>query len=220
MLLHSSMISLYRVGVCTHTSCTHILLVYLVLFFKHVQLGYIVHTGIKTTGDNIKGILFLIQSDSYDPIYLDNRIESFMDSMRSKIANMTNEEYKSNIDAVVQMFLEKNKNLGEESSKYWHVINDQSYRFTKTSLIAEEVKTLSKNQMLQLYDKAFAKDAPERKKLSVQVFAKQHMDKFDEAVDDGVVMIKPEGVDEFRRGMALYPLPKKVDVESFKMIHN
>jgi len=181
------------------------------------QLGYIVHTAVKTNGDNIKGLLFLIQSDSYDPIYLDSRIELFLDGIRSKIAKMTQEEYNSNIDALVEIFQEKNKNLGEESSKYWHVINDQSYRFAKNSLIAEEIKGLLKNQILQLYDKAFAKDAPTRKKLSVQVFAKQHMDKFDEAVGDCVVLIKSEGVEEFRRGMSLYPLPQKVDVKQFKI---
>merc|ERR1712038_1263483 len=77
------------------------------------QLGYIVHTSIKTNGDNVKGLLFLIQSDSFDPIYMDERIEKFLLRLRSKIMEMKEEEFQSNIQSLRQNFMEKNKNMGE-----------------------------------------------------------------------------------------------------------
>ncbi len=35
------------------------------------QLGHIVHTGVKTNGERIKGLMILIQGESFDPIYME-----------------------------------------------------------------------------------------------------------------------------------------------------
>ena len=72
------------------------------------QLGYLVHTSVKTNGNNIKGLLFLIQSDSFDPIHLEERVESFLSTFRQKfIVQLTEEKFQHNIEAVVANFLEK-----------------------------------------------------------------------------------------------------------------
>jgi insulysin len=71
------------------------------------QLGYIVHSSIDTAGDNIKGLLFVIQSDAFDPVHLDSRVEAFVDRFRSKIVDMSTEEFHTNVEAVVKSFLEK-----------------------------------------------------------------------------------------------------------------
>jgi len=71
------------------------------------QLGYIVHSSIDTSGDDIKGLLFLIQSDAFDPVHLDSRVEAFVDRFRSKIVDTSAEEFQTNIEAVVKSFLEK-----------------------------------------------------------------------------------------------------------------
>lgn len=71
------------------------------------QLGYIVHSQIDTCGDDIKGLVFLIQSDAFDPVHLDSRIEAFVDRFRSKIMNMSAEEFQTNVEAVVKSFMEK-----------------------------------------------------------------------------------------------------------------
>jgi insulysin len=71
------------------------------------QLGYIVHTSVDTAGDDIKGLLFVIQSDAFDPIHLDSRIEAFLERFRSKIVDMSSEDFQINVDAVVKNFLEK-----------------------------------------------------------------------------------------------------------------
>jgi insulysin len=71
------------------------------------QLGYIVHTSVKTSGVNIKGLLFLIQSDSFDPIHVESRVEEFIANFRERIISMSAEEFQKNVDAVVTSFLEK-----------------------------------------------------------------------------------------------------------------
>jgi hypothetical protein len=61
------------------------------------------------------------------------------------------------------------------------------------------------------FDRYVAEKAPYRRKLCVQVFSKQHEERMNDEVGDGIKLIKdPE---EFKRDMGLYPLPKKVSVE-------
>lgn len=71
------------------------------------QLGYIVHTSIKTSGYDIKSLLFLIQSDGFDPIHVDQRIEEFLVRFRLRIQTMSKEDFETNVNAVVASFLEK-----------------------------------------------------------------------------------------------------------------
>jgi len=184
------------------------------------QIGYIVHTSVATNGDAVKGLIFLIQSDSFDPTHIDSRIENFLEGFRSKMVLMSEEDFQGNIDAVVQNFEEKDKNLAEESSVYWSQIANNTYQFKRRALLAAELKNLSIHQVLQFYDKFIAKDAPHRRKLSIHVFAEQHLEKYNDPVEDGITLLKPEDVVEFKRSMPLYALPKKVDVEQFKLTKN
>lgn len=71
------------------------------------QLGYIVHTSVKTSGDNIKGLVFLIQSDAFDPIHVENRIEAFLAGFRKRIVDMSEDDFQTNVGSVVASFLEK-----------------------------------------------------------------------------------------------------------------
>jgi len=185
------------------------------------QLGYIVHTSVKTNGDNIKSLLVLIQSDAYDPIYLDDRVEAFLDRFRGKIVSMDENEFQKNIDAVVEQFLEKNKNLAEESSKYWAVISNRSYMFKKYEMIAEEVKNITVRKVLTFFDKYVGKDGVNRKKMSVQVFGKNFTKKLENTDEKdygkNLVIIDSQDAVDFKRCMNLFPLPKIIDVNQFKM---
>ena len=110
----------------------------------------------------------------------------------------------------------QSKNLGEESSRYWHVIMNQSYQFTRLQDIAQHVKTLTKDRVLRFFDKYVALNAPCRHKLCVHVFAKQHQERMGqkaklEGVDADNVVIVNSPV-EFKRSMPLFPLAKQVDV--------
>lgn len=176
------------------------------------QLGYIVHTSIKTSGDNIKGLLFLIQSDSFDPEHVEGRIEAFLASFRERIVNMSSEDFQTNIDSVVAMFLEKNMNLGEESSRYWHVILNHTYQFRRLQMIAEHVKALQKEQMLKFFDKYVAADGPCRHKMCIKVVAKQHQESIVKEDTSDASLVRIENPSEFKHSMPLFPMPPKVPV--------
>jgi len=179
------------------------------------QLGYIVHTQVKTNGDKSKGLLFLIQSDAFDSIHMDERIEVFLESLRMKLVQMSPEEFSANVDAVCQSLLEKNKNLSEESTKHWLVITNQSYRFQRLQEIAGEACNLTKDDVLRFFDRHLLRQSPNRSKLSVQVFGSNHKDQLSKEVHDGAVLI--EDPVEFSRGQLLFPVQTTVSVEDFKL---
>jgi len=217
---NTSIVSLYQVGPMELAANAVLALLHHLLkepafneLRTNEQLGYIVHTSIKTSGDNIKGLLFLIQSDSFDAIHLDTRVEAFLGRLRSKIVAMNQGEFQKNIVAVCQSLREKNKNIGEETSKYWHALTNKSYDFKRLDLIADEVEKVEKNEVLQFFDKFIAVDGPRRKKLSVQVFAEQHMEKFDDPVSDVILLKNVEDL----RSADLYGLPKTVELSGFKI---
>ena len=112
---------------------------------------------------------------------------------------------------VVSFSFAQNKNLGEESSRYWHVILNKTYNFRRLQQIAEHVKEISKRQVLRFFDKYVAASAPHRRKLCVQVFAKQHEELMKEEVDSDTIVI--EDPSSFKSSMPLYPLPKRVKIE-------
>ena len=178
------------------------------------QLGYIVHSAIKTSGDHIKGLLILIQSDSFDPHHVEERIEVFLAKFRQSLVEMSESDFQTFVDTVVASFLEKNKNLGEESSRYWHVILNKTFDFERYQKIADYVKKHTKLQILRFYDKYIATNAPCRHKLCVHVVAKQHQDttKEDGAGETRAVCTVEDPV-EFRRSMPLFSLPAKTEVE-------
>ena len=87
---------------------------------------------------------------------------------------------------------------------------NQSYQFQRLQNIAEHVKTITKDKVLRFYDKYVSVSAPCRRKLCVQVFAKQHAAKLNDPVPPGVVLVKEPA--SFKRSMVLYPLPKEVEI--------
>jgi insulysin len=188
------------------------------------QLGYIVFSSIKTTADNIKNIMILIQSDSFDPIHVNERVENFLVTFRSKIlTSMSEEEFQVNVNAVRESMLEKNKNLGEESSKHWGVITNRSYHFTRLQEIAEEVISLTKNDVMRFFDRHVLAESPYRRKLSVQIFGTAHDELLEKlktetpSKSESPCWTLIHDPDEFVRDNFAFPAQKRASIEDLIM---
>lgn len=79
------------------------------------QLGYIVNLSPSSAGD-VQSLRVIVQSNSRDPLYLESRIESFLEMYRTEVlAGMTQEYLATNIAAVVENLLEPPKNIDKVS---------------------------------------------------------------------------------------------------------
>jgi insulysin len=75
------------------------------------QLGYIVNVSTRAVGE-IECLRVVVQSNHKDPVYLDQRVELFLQSyFDNVILTMTDEFLQTNINAVIENLLEPVKNI-------------------------------------------------------------------------------------------------------------
>jgi insulysin len=87
------------------------------------QLGYIVGASAwSAPGDNDVGLRIVVQSER-GPVYLEERVEVFLDHMKGVIELMTEEEFIEQKNGLGRNWREIVKNLNEEVSKFWAHIN-------------------------------------------------------------------------------------------------
>jgi insulysin len=179
------------------------------------SIGYIVHTSSKTNAERIKGLLFLIQSDVFDPFHLNERIDAFLSGFRSKLVQMSPEDIKTNVNAVCQTLLEKSKNVSESSAKFWHVIANRTYHFHRLQDVAAEVEDLTKEDVLRFFDKYILKGAPLRRKISIHIFGSNHESQLleQQARDDDPSIQLVHDPEEFSRIQHLFPMQPLVSIK-------
>lgn len=96
------------------------------------QLGYIVQ-GYPTTEVGIMAYRFLVQSER-DPVYVETRIEAFMDYLKDYIEKMTDEEFEKHRQALIKRKEEKPKNLHDEAGRFFSPIGSGFYHFGRREL--------------------------------------------------------------------------------------
>lgn len=147
---------------------------------------------------------------------MDSRIEAFLVKMRSLLVDLSREEFETNVEAVRRGLTEKDKNLGEESTKYWNVIANETYRFRRLEEIAAKAEGLTKEDVLRLFDKHLLAKSPFRRKLSVQVFGKNHADLLNSEPSSP----PPTVVDDpksFCQSQSLFPVEPAVCIDEQKL---
>ncbi|XP_058072919.1 insulin-degrading enzyme-like 1, peroxisomal isoform X2 [Magnolia sinica] len=137
------------------------------------QLGYV--TVLMQRNDSgIRGVQFIVQSTVKDPAKLDLRVEVFLKMFESKLYEMTNDEYKSNVNALIDMKLEKHKNLREESAFYWREIVDGTLKFDRRESEVAALRDLTQLELIDFFNEHIKIGAPQRKSLSIQVYGGLH----------------------------------------------
>ena len=95
------------------------------------QLGYIVAANTWTApGDNDTGLRIVVQSER-GPVYLEGRVESFLDHMKGVIELMTDEEFAEQKHGLEKKWREVAKNLEEEVSRFWMHIDSGYLDFSR-----------------------------------------------------------------------------------------
>jgi len=163
------------------------------------QLGYIVFSG-QQTNQGVIGWRVIVQSER-DPTFLDERVEAFISTVPSLLEKMTEEEWEHNKNALIALKLEKDKTLNKQSTRYWLEITSHTYVFDRAEKEAIELRLLQKNEVVAFWNEYIAKDAPRRKKLSVQLFGKGHA--VPTSASDNVSRITD--IAAFKRSASLFP---------------
>ncbi|WOK97143.1 insulin-degrading enzyme-like 1, peroxisomal isoform X2 [Canna indica] len=169
------------------------------------QLGYITIL-MQRYDSGVRGVQVIIQSTVKDPSYLESRVDSFLETFASKIHEMTDDEYKNNVNALTDMKLEKHKNLWEESGFYWREIVDGTFKFDRIDSEVAALKELKKEELIDFFDTYIKVDAPQRKALSIQVYGGQNSAEYKKVMEqvDTPKLHRIKDVFNFRRSRPLY----------------
>ncbi|KAL5540423.1 hypothetical protein UlMin_044939 [Ulmus minor] len=169
------------------------------------QLGYI--TVLMQRNDfGIRGVQVIIQSTVKGPGQIDLRVEAFLKTFESKLYEMTSDEFKSNVNALIDMKLEKHKNLREESGFYWREIAQGTLKFDRRECEVAALKQLTQQELIDFFNEHIKVGAPRKKTLSVRVYGNKHSSDYkvenSEPVQPGSAKI--DDIYSFRSSRPLY----------------
>ncbi|XP_024189601.1 insulin-degrading enzyme-like 1, peroxisomal [Rosa chinensis] len=169
------------------------------------QLGYI--TALKPRNDyGICGLQFIIQSTVKGPGHIDLRVEEFLKTFESKLYEMTNDEFKSNVNTLIDMKLEKHKNLREEAGFYWWEISDGTLKFDRKEAEIAALRQLTQQELIEFYNEHIKVGAPRKRTLSVRVYGNPHSSEYasDKSSPVQPCTVKIDDIFTFRRSQPLY----------------
>ena len=182
------------------------------------QLGYIVHSQLKTSGDHIKALVLLVQGEVQDPVYMASRMQEFWQTVRTELVQLSKEEFETTRQSLYESFMEPKKNLMQESASHWNLITNQTFHFTRITEIAQHILTSTKQDVLRLLDKAMLYGSS----ITIQMFG-QGVDiptttttTITDETDKTVYLSDPI---EFGRVQSLYALPRSVPVQVVNLDH-
>ena len=116
---------------------------------------------------------------------------------------MTEEEFKTHINAVIATKLQRYQKLSEQVKDNWEEIVTYTFQFNRRIAYAEELKKISKVDLIQFYKDKLLPSLL-RRKLSVQIFGVNAVIP-DAIAEENAVYIPVGGESEFKSNMFFYP---------------
>ncbi|KAG0487975.1 hypothetical protein HPP92_006786 [Vanilla planifolia] len=133
------------------------------------QLGYIVECGPRMTY-RVLGYCFSVQSSKYNPCYLHTRINDFVCSLQQLLETLDDETFENHKNCLIAAKLEKDPSLSYETGRYWTQIVDGRYLFGMPKLEAEELKTITKVDVMDWYKTYLRTESSKCRQLAIHVW--------------------------------------------------
>lgn len=152
------------------------------------QLGYIT-VLLQKNYSGVRGLQFIIQSTVKDPAQLDARVEAFLKMFECTLYEMADGDFKRHVNTLIEMKLEKYKNLREESSFYWGEIVDGTLMFDRREAEVAALRDLTKEELVNFFNCFLKEGAQKRKTLSVRVYGCLHSDEYKLVINETKLQI-------------------------------
>ncbi|XP_017976191.1 PREDICTED: insulin-degrading enzyme-like 1, peroxisomal isoform X2 [Theobroma cacao] len=169
------------------------------------QLGYI-NDFYRRIDFGIHGVVFLIQSTVKNPRDIDSRVEAFLEMFENKINEMTNDEFRRNVNALIDIKLEKHKNLREESGFYWREIINGTLKFDRREAEVEALRQVTQQEFIDFFNEYIKVGSHRKKTLSVRVYGKKHLSEYRSEKSEPLQMhsLRIDDILSFRRSQPHY----------------
>ena len=196
-----------------------------------LQLGYIVSAFARKSSGGSWGLSIVVQSSTGEPDALEEQIEAWLVQFREEIEKMDPEDLASEAGAVVAQLLERDTKLSQEVGRAWQEImmteslSDQMKhpQFDRVDRIAEQLLVSDntaeeevngdrrhsaaelKQKMLNLFDKYFATDSPERRAMSSRVYSQNAKAAYEENAGKPGVLSDTADIAHIKQYLSTWP---------------
>eukprot|EP01022_Parablepharisma_sp_SALTPOND_P015525 TRINITY_DN2202_c2_g1_i1.p1 TRINITY_DN2202_c2_g1~~TRINITY_DN2202_c2_g1_i1.p1 ORF type:complete len:1261 (+),score=181.96 TRINITY_DN2202_c2_g1_i1:85-3783(+) len=119
-----------------------------------LQLGYVVDAR-SSNHNRVLGGRFLVQSAKMAPEKLYQKINDFLEEMWAKIKDMSEEQFKTHVEAVCIPLRQPPLNLVEESVEFWKEIANNEYLFERKKKEVEILESLKKAEVIEYFRDLF-----------------------------------------------------------------
>ncbi|XP_057953275.1 nardilysin-like isoform X2 [Malania oleifera] len=133
------------------------------------QLGYVVECSPRVTY-RVFGFCFRVQSSKYNPVYLQGRIDNFIDGLEELLDGLDSESFENYRTGLTAKLLEKDPSLNYETNRFWGQIVDRRYIFDLSKREAEELKSIQKSDVIDWYKTYLRHPSPKCRRLTVRVW--------------------------------------------------
>lgn len=171
------------------------------------QLGYIVFSS-SSRSHGVLSLRIIVQSDR-SPMYVDTRIENYINTIEDLLMHMSEEEFKKYKDALAVKLLEKPKGLLKQAAVYQQEIDTHDYNFNRAQIEVEALKSIVKKDIVKFYHDQISQSGEKRHKLAVHI--KSTLKNTSEEMDNSLISnnnsILIGDITNFKMEHSLYPLP-------------
>lgn len=158
------------------------------------QLGYIVFAGNKAE-EGTRAVVLTVQSSIANADYLAERMFEFIEGFDTTLQAMSDEQFSSYVQGVVDQKLEKDKKLSSETLRHWGEIVEGEYKYDRDEREAAALKQLTRDKVIQTYRSVIKTGGEFRRPLTSLLYS-QTDPKFKERITapikEGSVLI-PDG---------------------------
>ncbi|QYJ80005.1 insulinase family protein [Shewanella acanthi] len=112
------------------------------------QLGYMVGTGYLPLNRH-PGLIFYIQSPNTGPLHLLEAIDEFIADFNYAVMQITNDEWESTKQGLINQVMEHDANLKTRSQRYWTSVGNRDYQFNQRELVVAEIEKLTRPDLLK-----------------------------------------------------------------------
>tara|TARA_R100001440_G_scaffold25074_8_gene40831 strand:+ start:33516 stop:36365 length:2850 start_codon:yes stop_codon:yes gene_type:complete len=116
------------------------------------QLGYIV-SGSSFEMLEVPALGFMVQSPSADMKAIDSAVDKFLNDFEAQLTGLSEKDLDREKQAVISQLLERDRQLGEISERYWREIDRGATGFGSREKLADAIRGTELDDLITLYKK-------------------------------------------------------------------
>ncbi|THG99965.1 hypothetical protein EW026_g2491 [Hermanssonia centrifuga] len=162
------------------------------------QLGYVVSCSFwKAPGEAEGGIRLVVQSERA-PVYLEERVDAFLDEMEQSIRTMSDSAFEEQKKGLEKSWTEDPKNIRDETYRFWSHIDSGDLDFYRRQENTQVLSGVTKDEILSLFKTHIHYSSPTRAKFSVHLRSQKPQPK---KVSEAAMIAFEENISQ--RGLAI-----------------